>query len=173
MQKFNAPCNFNGTVSPFSFWISDEYTTGKDPLFFQNDWLQNVRGGMLGPKISEGIIQIARIAEKNKLSFEYLFGIAMNAALEKYNSNQNNIQESNNDENLENNFLNNKLDEGDNDQDILENDEEDFEYDEEDDFEDDEEDDFEDDEEEDFKDDQNIPKNNKEEDDDDIELNFK
>jgi len=86
MQKFNAPCNFGGMISPFSFWISDYYLTGKDPLFFQKDWLQKVRGGTLDPKISEGIIEIARIAEKNKLSFEYLFGIAMKAALEKYDT---------------------------------------------------------------------------------------
>jgi hypothetical protein len=85
IQKFNAPCNFNGAISPFVFWISDEYLTGKDPLLFQKNWLQETRGGMLDPKISEGIIEIARIAEQNKLSFEYLFGIAMNAALEKYN----------------------------------------------------------------------------------------
>lgn len=92
IQQFNAPCNFNGMVSPFSFWISDEYSTGKDPLYFQKDWLGKVRGGILDPKISEGIIQIAKIAEKNKLSFEYLFGIAMNAALEKYNVNDNKSQ---------------------------------------------------------------------------------
>lgn len=123
MQKFNAPCNFNGTVSPFSFWISDEYTTGKDPLFFQKDWLQKVRGGMLDPKISEGIIQIARIAEKNKLSFEYLFGIAMNAALEKYNSNQNNNNLNN--ENLENDIDGEDYEDQDEDTDFLDNDEED------------------------------------------------
>lgn len=85
IQKFNAPCNFNGMVSPFAFWVSDEYLAGKDPLLFQKNWLQEARGGTLDPKISEGIIEIARIAEQNKLSFEYLFGIAMNAALEKYN----------------------------------------------------------------------------------------
>jgi hypothetical protein len=94
MQKFNAPCNFGGMVSPFSFWISDYYLTGKDPLFFQKDWLQKVRGGTLDPKISDGIIEIARIAEKNKLSFEYLFGIAMKAALEKYDAGEDTLSSS-------------------------------------------------------------------------------
>jgi hypothetical protein len=81
IKKFNAPCNFNGVNSPFTFWLSDEYKTGNHPLHFQTDWLSKVRGGVLDPKISEGIKQIAEISEKNKISFEYLFMIAMDAAL--------------------------------------------------------------------------------------------
>lgn len=82
IKQFNAPCNFSGTVAKFPFWVSDEYKTGNHPLFFQMDWLSKVRGGILDPKISEGVARIAKISEQNKLSFEYLFGIAMSAALE-------------------------------------------------------------------------------------------
>lgn len=85
-KKFSAPCNFNGVSSPFTFWISDDYKPGNHPLDFQTKWLSSARGGILDPKISEGIMQIAQISEKNKISFEYLFGIAMNAALKKYNT---------------------------------------------------------------------------------------
>ena len=81
IKKFNAPCNFNGSVSPFAFWLSDDYKNGNHPLYFQTDWLSKSRGGSIDPKISEGIAQIAKISEENKISFEYLFMIAMDAAL--------------------------------------------------------------------------------------------
>jgi hypothetical protein len=100
IQKFNAPYDANGRRLFFPFWISDEYLTGKDPLFFQKNWLMETRNGVVDPKISEGVIEIARIAEKNKLSFEYLFGIAMNAALEKYDN-----ESRQNKEELGDNFL--------------------------------------------------------------------
>ena len=81
IKKFNAPCTFNGAPSPFTFWLSDDYKTGNHPLYFQIDWLSKTRSGTLDPKISEGIMQIAKISEENKISFEYLFMIAMDAAL--------------------------------------------------------------------------------------------
>jgi hypothetical protein len=81
IKKFNAPCTFNGVSSPFTFWLSDDYKTGNHPLYFQIDWLSKTRSGTLDPKISEGIAQIAKISEENKISFEYLFMIAMDAAL--------------------------------------------------------------------------------------------
>ncbi len=87
IKKFNAPCNFNGVSSPFTFWLSDEYRIGNHPLHFQTDWLSKARGGVLDPKIAEGIKQIAEISEKNKISFEYLFMIAMDAALKANNDN--------------------------------------------------------------------------------------
>jgi hypothetical protein len=81
VKKFSAPCSFDGTTSNFTFWLSDDYKIGNHPLFFQTDWLSKTRGGILDQKISEGIMQIAKIAEQNKISFEYLFVIAMDAAL--------------------------------------------------------------------------------------------
>ncbi len=81
IKKFNAPCTFNGSQSPFTFWLSDDYKTGNHPLYFQTDWLSKTRSGILDQKISEGIMQIAKISEENKISFEYLFMIAMDAAL--------------------------------------------------------------------------------------------
>jgi hypothetical protein len=100
VKKFNAPCNFNGSSSPFAFWLSDDYKTGNHPLYFQTDWLSKARGGVLDPKISEGIAQIAKISEENKISFEYLFMIAMDAALKANVANDrvtsNNDNEANN-----------------------------------------------------------------------------
>ena len=84
MKQFSAPCNFNGQNAPFNFWIADTYKKGNHPLYFQSDWLSKTRGGTLDPKISDGILEIAKLSEKNKVSFEYLFGIAMAAALKKY-----------------------------------------------------------------------------------------
>ena len=84
MKQFSAPCNFNGQNAPFNFWIADTYKKGNHPLYFQSDWLSKTRGGTLDSKISDGILEIAKLSEKNKVSFEYLFGIAMAAALKKY-----------------------------------------------------------------------------------------
>jgi hypothetical protein len=177
IQKFNAPCNFSGTIAPFIFWISDEYMKGKDPLFFQKDWLQKVRGGTLDPKISEGIIEIAKIAEKNKLSFEYLFGIAMNAALEKYNG----TKDTSDLEKFENSEKSNKDDEDKFEDEDEEGDDEDFEDEDEEgddeDFEDEDEEDY--DEEDDFVEDEDEDEDGESDDDenenesDSIQINFK
>jgi hypothetical protein len=79
--KFNAPCSFNGVISPFAFWLNDDYKIGNHPLYFQTDWLSKARGGNLDPKVADGIAQIAKISEENKISFKYLFLIAMDAAM--------------------------------------------------------------------------------------------
>lgn len=79
--KFNAPCSFSGIISPFAFWLNDDYKIGNHPLYFQTDWLAKARGGNLDPKVADGIAQIAKISEENKISFKYLFLIAMDAAM--------------------------------------------------------------------------------------------
>ena len=79
--KFNAPCNFGGSVQSIQFIVGNP-SEGKSPIGFQSKWLNTEKGGQLDPKIEDGIGKIAEIATSNGMDVAELTYYSLNAASE-------------------------------------------------------------------------------------------
>ena len=71
VKKFTVPCNFGGTVAPFTIYIGDPENT-HHPLHFQAEWLGKNRGGNIPGDVMESIAKLYELSKKNNVSFEEL-----------------------------------------------------------------------------------------------------
>ena len=73
MSKFIVPCQFGSIKSPFTIYIggSKKYNS-LHPLFFQQQWLNETRGGNIPQEIMESIEKLLQLARKNTTNFREL-----------------------------------------------------------------------------------------------------
>lgn len=71
VKKFTVPCNFGGTIAPFTIYIGAPETT-HHPLHFQAEWLGKNRGGNIPGDVMESISKLYELSKKNNVSFEEL-----------------------------------------------------------------------------------------------------
>lgn len=84
MKKFTVPCNFGGTVAPFTVYIGapeDKH----HPLHFQADWLSKERGGTIPQEIMDSMAKLKDLADKNGVAFEDLCVYALGSATDEAN----------------------------------------------------------------------------------------
>lgn len=93
MKKFNVPCDFNGTSSPFTIYIGDPEGQ-HHPLHFQAEWLSKERGGTIPAAVMTSIAKLKELADKNNVSFEDLCVYALGAAQQE-NDNKDNKNDNN------------------------------------------------------------------------------
>lgn len=71
VKKFTVPCNFGGTIAPFTIYIGDPEVS-HHPLHFQAEWLGKHRGGNIPGDVMESISKLYELSKKNNVSFEEL-----------------------------------------------------------------------------------------------------
>jgi hypothetical protein len=81
MKKFSVPCNFGGTVAPFTVYIGAPESK-HHPLHFQADWLSKERGGSIPQEVMDSIAKLKDLAERNNVSLEELCVYALGVATE-------------------------------------------------------------------------------------------
>ncbi len=92
MKRFTIPCDFGGEKHPFQVYIGDP---GPDihPLYYQNRWLAEDRGGAVPGEVMDSFEKLHKIALDNDVNFEdlcmYAFG---QAAEEKLREEENKLE---------------------------------------------------------------------------------
>ncbi len=96
MKKFTIPCEFGGQKAPFGIYIGKP-DNGLHPLQFQQEWLQEVRGGNIPLEVMNTFQKLQNIAIENDVDYEelcvYAFG---EAAAEKKAENEKAMEDSEN-----------------------------------------------------------------------------
>ena len=79
MKRFNVPCKFGDTKAPFHIYIGNP---GGDvhPLFFQQAWLKEQRGGVIPQEVMDSFSKLVVISRQNNVSFEDLCVYALGTA---------------------------------------------------------------------------------------------
>lgn len=80
MKKFNIPCNFGGTVAPFTVYIGAP-EDAHHPLHFQADWLSKDRGGQIPQEVMNSVSKLKDLAVRNNVSLEELCVYALGSAM--------------------------------------------------------------------------------------------
>lgn len=81
MKKFTIPCNFGRKKAPFEVYIGKPLDD-EHPLFYQNLWLWEERGGEIPADVMSSFKKLQALANKNGVSFEDLCVYALEAANE-------------------------------------------------------------------------------------------
>ena len=76
MKRFTINCQFGAETAPFHIYVGEPSPT-LHPLFFQEAWLIDERGGVMPPEVLESFGKLQRIAIDNGVSFEELCAYAL------------------------------------------------------------------------------------------------
>ena len=92
MKKFTISCDFGGQKHPFQVYVG-EPDDELHPLYFQQQWLTNERGGNIPPDVMESFQKLHNIAKENNVSFEELCMYAFGQATDEKGSDVSNEKE--------------------------------------------------------------------------------
>lgn len=79
MKRFTIPCDFGGKKAPFHVYIGAA-TYSRHPLYYQQLWLRQERGGYIPTEILESFGRLSNIALEHNISFEELCVYALAGA---------------------------------------------------------------------------------------------
>jgi hypothetical protein len=93
VKKFTVPCDFGGQKHPVTFYVGDS-AKGTNPIGFQSKWLGSERGGVVSSELTDSLMKLKDIADKNRVPFEdlcsYVIDELNNSAPTKNIENKNN-----------------------------------------------------------------------------------
>lgn len=82
MKKFTIPCDFGGQKHPFAVYVGKP-DDDVHPLYFQQQWLSEQRGGSIPSEVMDSFQKLHNIAKENKVDFEELCMYALGQAAEE------------------------------------------------------------------------------------------
>ena len=82
MKKFTIPCEFGEEKTPFALYIG-EPATDSHPLYYQNRWMIEERGGRVPEEVMESFAKLHKISLENEVGFEELCMYALGQAAEE------------------------------------------------------------------------------------------
>ncbi|HMQ60280.1 MAG TPA: DUF2610 domain-containing protein [Flavilitoribacter sp.] len=82
MKKFTIPCDFGGEKHPFQVYVGDP-GVNVHPLYYQQRWLSDERGGYIPPEVMDSFEKLQKIAVENDVNFEELCMYALGQAAEE------------------------------------------------------------------------------------------
>jgi hypothetical protein len=85
MQKFDAPCFFNGQKSTMPLYVGNP-APEHNPVEHQAKWVSEQKGGEIPKSVLDGLDEIMQIAKSNGISFEELCVYAFKDAKAHINS---------------------------------------------------------------------------------------
>jgi hypothetical protein len=72
VKKITVNCDFSGSSHPVAFYIGDS-AMEKNPIGFQSNWLSEMKGGAVPPKLMESLVKIKKISDEHAIPFEDLY----------------------------------------------------------------------------------------------------